>query len=110
VELDGNEYDLVINNGVQTVNIPLSYMGNEWTMIGIRFTAEGIRAVRNDTNLGLYTTIMGEYGGASTIMDSVVGSLFDVRRIPRDVDNNALGYYYSNIVSEQGNNFLPPMR
>lgn len=110
LELDGDEYDLVINNGVQTVNIPLGYKGNEWTMIAIRFTVDGARVVRNRTSLGLHNIIMGEYGGGADIMSLVVGSIFDIRRVPRVVTENALGYYYDNVTTEQGNNFLPVMR
>lgn len=110
VVLNGSQYDLRVNNGSETVDVPLNYKGNEWTMIAIRFLADGIRVHRNDTNLGMFNLIMGEYGGATTIMNTVVGSLFDVRRVPRDVSQRALGYYYQNVTGEQGNNFLPVMR
>jgi len=110
LELDGDEYDLVINNGVKTVNIPLGYRGDEWAMIAIRFTVDGARAVINQTSLGLHNIIMGSYGGATTIMNTTVGSLFDIQRIPRDVSEHALGYYYQNVTTEHGNNFLPVMR
>ena len=110
LELDGDEYDLVINNGVKTVNISLGYRGDEWAMIAIRFTVDGARAVINQTSLGLHNIIMGSYGGVTTIMNTTVGSLFDIQRIPRDVSEHALGYYYQNVTTEHGNNFLPVMR
>ncbi len=110
LELDGDEFDLVINNGIQTVNVPLSYKGNAWTMIAIRFTVDGARVIRNKESLGLHNITMGEYGGSTNIMSAAVGSLFDMRRVPRVLTENALSYYYDNVTVENGNNFLPVMR
>ena len=110
IELDGDEFDLVINNGIKTVNIPLSYKGDEWVMIAIRFASDGTRVIKNKTSLGIHNIVMGDYGGATTIMNGVIGSLFDVRRVPVVVTETGLEYYYNNVNSERGNNFLPVMR
>ena len=109
LEVDGGDYDLVINNGVETRNIPLLTV-DVWTMIAIRFTVDGARVIKDRRSLGLHGIIMGEYGGATTIMDTVIGSLFDVRRIVNDVSELALNYYYDNITTDSGNQFLPVMR
>jgi len=66
--------------------------------------------IKNKTSLGIHNIVMGDYGGATTIMNGVIGSLFDVRRVPVVVTETGLEYYYNNVNSERGNNFLPVMR
>ena len=111
LEFLSGDYNLVLNNGSEIINVPLSYQGENWIFIAVKFLGGVTRVIANKKDLGRKSFNFGSYSGATTLMNNVIGELFDVRRIPVNISIEALNYYYDVVNRDHGvTGFLPNMR
>ena len=110
LEYFGDGYALVIETGLNTIEIPLGWNGSEWTFIAVSFKSNEIRAYRDKNDFGVFKFDMGNYGGATSMIDEMC-SMFDIRRVPRAISHDALNSYYDTIIEDRGDTgYLPVMR
>jgi len=111
LEFIDNQYNLVLNNGIQTTNIPIGYQGETWALLIVKFMGNQIRVFRDKEDFGIRNFNFGDYSGNATFMNNEIGEAFDIRRVPRKISSEALNNYYDCVVRDRGKTgYLPNMR
>ena len=106
----GADYCLRVAGPFGSVDQVLSWDGTSWAFLAVSVDLTYLRIYEN----GAMKTVVPNpgitsFGGATSMMNGMVVSAFDIRRTPRVISESALGYYYDNVLSE-GGNILPMQR
>ena len=107
---EGDEWIVTIDNGVNSIEVPLGWNGREWALLTIKTTADMVRTLLNKTSLGYQPFSFWAYGGTTNFMSNSQGEVFDIRRLPRTISEEAIHSYYDAVIDDRGGSFLPIMR
>jgi PKD repeat protein len=99
------------NDGSWTQNIQLEWSGTGWVYIAITFDNNNINVYENGVLKSLIPipAWLTTYGGAVVMVDDAVISMYDIRRIPRQVVSDALQWYYDDVINNSGDGGVLPM-
>lgn len=90
VSLSGDK--ITVSDGVDSFDTDVISSG--WMMVAVTRSGTDINVFVNGTLVKTYGfSAVRRYGGNT----EVSGQLFDVRRCPILISDNAIGYYYSNV-------------
>ena len=108
VSVSGTDYYLELTDGTNVVSQLLGFKGGGWDSIQI--VREGtffiIRENGNALNTFAIVSVL-TYTGASTILDSAIGNLFDIRVYDEAVSASAYEYYHYNVMNQNGDAVMP---
>jgi hypothetical protein len=98
-------------NSVGFFDEPLNAGYTGWALITITCDGTNFYIYENGVLLHIVAVPGGAttYGGALTITAGSDVSIFDIRRIPRQVGSEALQWYYDDVVNNEGNGGLLPI-
>jgi hypothetical protein len=120
-DLSGNDFDIKVSKSTTVIvtfshlaweeSVELAWDGNDWALITISSDGLDLFVYENGVLKGIVTSPISSYGGTLNIVGNTMGSVFDIRRIPRQIKSEALQWYYDDVVNNEGDGgLLPVMR
>lgn len=107
--LVGTDYYLRFTNGVWTLDQILEWDGILWNYIAFSVNLGYIKVYENGVQKIAWVNpgITG-FGGVTQVVPNLIVSAFNVRRVPRVVNQGSLEFLYDNVVNEAG--YVLPMQ
>jgi hypothetical protein len=94
-------------------SVNLSWDGNDWVFIAITSDGLNFYVYENGVLKGVIPMpahLSSGYGGAATITCyATLCSVYDIRRIPRQIGPDALQWYYDDVINNNGSGGLLPI-
>ena len=108
---ENSEWIVDINNGIETLEVPLEWDGNNWMLLTIKTSGDMVRVLKNKTDLGVNNFRFGSFGRNATFMNDSQAEIYDIRRLPRTISKESIDDYYDSVILHNGNrSYLPVMR
>ncbi|MCK5605735.1 PKD domain-containing protein, partial [Candidatus Pacearchaeota archaeon] len=109
----GATFVRLTNDAAWTHDVQLSWVGSGWVLIAITLDSTNLYVYENGVLKGIIPTPawLTTYGGVVDMVGAAVVSMFDIRRIPRQLIPDVLSWYYDDVVNNSGSGgTLPIMR
>jgi hypothetical protein len=108
----GLNYIIQFNDGTNGDSRTLSFDGSGWVHIAVVRTGTVLKIIENGVALSSTTltdATLG-YGGTVYFVENSIGTAYDARINNRAISTSALLYYYRDVVDNQGNGGVIPIR
>jgi PKD repeat protein len=90
-------------------SVALEWDGTGWVMITLSSDGVDFFVYENGVLKGIVTPTISNYGGAFNITGNNIASIYDIRRVPRQIGPEALQWYYDDVVNGEGDGGLLPI-
>jgi len=110
VQIGADYYLRLVGSGLNHSQI-LSWNGLDWSALAIVLDPTYVKVYENGAQIASVARpgALVSFGGTTEAMQNLGVSAFDIRRVPRAISSDALGYYVDNVINE-GGNILPMMK